>query len=553
MTGAGPPGERAWRDAIMAARLMDEGLRAVIVRARPGFARDGLIERMTGATNRELLRLEPESDVAALSGQADLLGSLAAGRAVRHRTLADRARGKLLLVTGCERLRPDLCALLATRLESPDADARTILLDESEAGEEPGLPLSLAARAPVMLDLGHVALSDLQGGDPPAPEAEELAEPDLDALAQACDQLAIADPRALLHAWNTARAAARLWGREEAFGFVARTVLAPRARALPEPQGEAPEAPPPDEQKGAGQAGEAEDRDPAAGSDAREIVVEARGSALASGLATAHRGGPRGSGAGSSAAKRGAAAARGRLGRSRKGLPRDGRRLDLLGTLVAAAPHQADRPGARLHIRRDDIRYRERQPRQRSATVFTIDASGSAALARLAEVKGAVEQLLAESYVRRDEAALVAFRGERAETVLPRTRSLARAQRLLAGLAGGGGTPLAAGVREGLREALAARAAGRAVLLVVVTDGGGNIDLDGRADRASAQQDALTIAEGVARSGIPALVVDCGARTRPAVRELAAAMRAQYYALPRLDREALSGVAHAAQAQARAG
>ncbi|MCP9221150.1 VWA domain-containing protein [Erythrobacter sp. LQ02-29] len=551
MTDRGPAGERAWRDAMMAARLMGAGLRAVVVRARPGFARDAFLERVTGTIGREILRLSPESDVAALAGEADVFASLAAGRAVRHRTLAERARGKLLLVTGCERLRPDLTALLAATLERADEDARTVLIDEGGEGDDAALPPSLAARAPVLLDLHRVALADISGGEPPSAPGE-VSQSDLEALADACERLAIRDPRALLHAWNVARAAAALWGRAEAFGFVARTVLAPRATALPETEGEPPEPEPQEQTDDAGGSRETDNDDEMAPPDAGEIVVEAEAAALASGIASAHRGGLRGAGAGSSTAKRGMAAARGRLGRSRKGLPRDGRRLDLLGTLIAAAPRQARGGGERLQIRRDDIRYRERQPRQRSATVFAIDASGSAALARLAEVKGAVEQLLAESYVRRDEAALVAFRGAQAETVLPRTRSLARAQRLLAGLAGGGGTPLAAGMREGLREALAARVAGRAVLLVVVTDGGGNIDLEGRPDRARAQEDALAVAESVARSGIPALVVDCGARSRPVVRELAAAMKARYYALPRLDREALSGVASEAQARARA-
>jgi magnesium chelatase subunit D len=92
-------------------------------------------------------------------------------------------------------------------------------------------------------------------------------------------------------------------------------------------------------------------------------------------------------------------------------------------------------------IRREDLRVRRFQTRAEVLTIFAVDASGSSALARLAEAKGAVELLLAEAYVKRAQVALIAFRGTGAELLLPPTRSLARARRLLAELPGGAAAP----------------------------------------------------------------------------------------------------------------
>jgi magnesium chelatase subunit D len=99
-----------------------------------------------------------------------------------------------------------------------------------------------------------------------------------------------------------------------------------------------------------------------------------------------------------------------------------------------------------VEVRRDDFRVGRFEQRSQSTTIFVVDASGSSAFNRLAEAKGAVELLLADCYVRRDRVALLAFRGRGAELLLPPTRSLVRAKRSLAGLPGGGGTPLAAGI-----------------------------------------------------------------------------------------------------------
>jgi magnesium chelatase subunit D len=78
-----------------------------------------------------------------------------------------------------------------------------------------------------------------------------------------------------------------------------------------------------------------------------------------------------------------------------------------------------------------DVRVRQFEERSDRAIIFVVDASGSAALARLAEAKGAIELLLGEAYARRDHVALVAFRGDGADILLPPTRSLVQTKRRL--------------------------------------------------------------------------------------------------------------------------
>ncbi|MBV8973439.1 MAG: VWA domain-containing protein, partial [Sphingomonadaceae bacterium] len=227
---------------------------------------------------------------------------------------------------------------------------------------------------------------------------------------------------------------------------------------------------------------------------------------------------------------------------------RGGARLALVDTLCAAAPWQRLRRAAgetRVVVRRDDFRVARFAERSATTTIFAVDASGSAAAARLAEAKGAVELLLAEAYVTRAEVALVAFRGTVAEIVLPPTRSLARAKRVLADLAGGGGTPLALGLAMATALARAERRRGRTPAIVVLTDGRANIAADGTMSRDRAAADALAAARALAAGGIAAAFIDTSVRPRPDGEALAAAMAARYAALPAAGAAAMAGVVRA--------
>ena len=181
---------------------------------------------------------------------------------------------------------------------------------------------------------------------------------------------------------------------------------------------------------------------------------------------------------------------RGRPLPSQPGLPSGDARIDLIATLRAAAPWQRVRQtlaprGPGLRIARGDFRLRRFEERSDRAVIFVVDASGSLAMTRLAEAKGAVEMLLGQAYARRDHVALIAFRGTDAELLLPPTRSLVQTKKRLASLPGGGGTPLAAGLRDALNLGLNLRGRGMTPAIALMTDGKANVTLGGTGGRGS--------------------------------------------------------------------
>ncbi len=471
--------------------------------------------------------------------------------------------------------------------------------DDAEAGGATSIPATLRDRLAFRLDLDATPAG---GGDPAAPPGPGLSEAALppaqvlDALCGTAEALGVASPRATLLALRAARSCATLRGRAEASEadvvLAARLVLLPRATRLPAPPGSEPETSPgetndetpdvpeatpeprqsqadaPGNDPAGGRAGDPPEAppdpdEPAAppAGDVASAVIAATLAALPPSLLArlgASGASVRGAEAGR-AAGRARASQHGRPVGSRAGRPDGGARLDLVATLRAAAPLHAlrrrDAPAsqarprraeghevraARLEIRAADLRVQRRESTPRATTLFVVDASGSAAMSRLAEAKGAVELLLAECYVRRDQVALLAFRGAGAELLLPPTGALARARRCLAALPGGGPTPIAAGLDAAATLAASLRRRGAAPLLVVLTDGRANIARDGAADRTRATADALDSARRLRASGLPALLIDISARPQPQAAALAEAMGARCLFLPRADAAALS-------------
>lgn len=286
-----------------------------------------------------------------------------------------------------------------------------------------------------------------------------------------------------------------------------------------------------------------------------DLLLEAVQASIPAGLlARLRSAAERRAGPASSAGKTGAqrsAAARGRPAGVRAGAPQGSARLNVIETLRAAAPWQALRGRAsggdtRIRVKPDDFRVTRYKQRAATLTIFAVDASGSSALNRLAEAKGAVELLLADCYVRRDQVAVIAFRGTRADLLLPPTRSLVRAKRCLAGLPGGGGTPLAAALDAAHDLARLAQRRGETPTLVVLTDGRANVGRRGEPGRTLAHAQALAAANMLGRAAVRSLFVDTSPRPNELARQLAQAMRAEYIALPLANARALSAVITAA-------
>ena len=230
-------------------------------------------------------------------------------------------------------------------------------------------------------------------------------------------------------------------------------------------------------------------------------------------------------------------------------MPRAGRRPDLAlaATLRAAAPHQHNRHGRpAVVIRPEDVRVWVRAKRTAANILFLVDASGSmGARERMRTVKGAILSLLQEAYQKRDRVGLIAFRRDRAETLLPMTRSVELAEKQLRALPTGGRTPLAEGLAHALRmlHELERRGGGKNVL-VLVTDGRANAK-----EGDAGVQRALRAAEEVAGTQTLSLVLDTE-RAVPRVGiapELARRMDARYYTLEQLSAEGVLEIVRASR------
>ena len=542
-----------------------------------------------------------------LIGGVDLAATLSSGRLVVETGVLAASDGGVVVLPMAERASGPVVAALvgmldmhAVRVEREgiaarhDARVALVCLDESADDEAMSAAITdrlafrlhgmhgFAASGQTRNALSHMCASARERVMRVVDGATWIA-----ALCELAEDYGIESVRAPLFAWRAARAHAALHGRdvvgEEDAAVAARLVLLPRAvrmpmppdvepdaepetepdmPAEPEPPSDANESPPPEAQSPPeDDAPPPEPPDTPPDSDADEstdsrppadILRDAVAASLPPGVleqllarAAAQRG------VQGKAGEESVSLLRGRPRGARSGMPRGGARLHLLETLRTAAPWQRARGrtdrAQRVQLRKDDFRVRRFIERTGTTVIFVVDASGSSALARLSEAKGAIEKLLAESYARRDRVSLIAFRGSTAETLLAPTRALARARRVLAALPGGGGTPMATAIDASMVAAQLAQRAGSSPLIVFLTDGRANIARDGSPGRPQAAADALASARVFAMQQVSALFVDTSLRPDSSTRALAEAMRARYVPLPAANSDALRGLVRTVQ------
>ena len=412
-----------------------------------------------------------------------------------------------------------------------------------------------------------------------------VSEDSLNALVGAAEQLGVISIRALNLATNTAKCLAAFDGEDEVSSMhlqrAIALVLSPRATRLPqsapppedenespseedqtndEPDNQAQEnvdqdqVPPPDptEDQKQDEEKKEEDENDSDKTDSEnpqaleDEIVEAAQAAIPADLLArladlADLKTPKGMGGKTGAVKVGRM--RGRPLGNMPGMPEGGKTLSIIDTLRAAVPWQAVRRAemsaagklistGKIFIRKEDFRIKRYQERTQTLTMFIVDASGSSAMHRLAEAKGAVELLLAECYIRRDQVAVMSFRGSTAELILAPTRSLVKAKRALSGLPGGGGTPLSRAIDESFEVASASMRKGLTPALVFLTDGRANIAKDGSPGRPKAMEDAQQSARAASYYSFKSLWIDTSPQARDEGKAMAALLGSMYLPLP---------------------
>ena len=579
----------AWDLAQLALLLLQvdpHGLGGVWLKSGYSPARQTWLAQLQ-ALGLPVMRMPHHIDQERMLGGIDLSVTLAQGRVVEQIGLLAQANEGMVVVPMSEKLSPQTLAMLLQAHDQGQVHALAlgathasrfglVALDESQE-DEPGAASKLKERLALWIDMDAVDITKSQEKIE-ALSANELAEvrslllkirateAQMRALCEVAFALGIDSMRAPLLALRLACVHAAIHDRdfleEEDLRMAAQMVLSPRATRMPSNQDAEsavpPEPPPQPDASKTEQDAVQEDTPPPPKTEPESLEDTILAAALASLppklldqlLLGASKTKPQSSSGNSGQAQM--SRQRGRPLSPRLGRPSSGARLHLLATLRAAAPKQKLRTkhaGQKIAIRTEDFYIQRFAHKAASCVIVAMDASGSAALARLAEAKGAVEILLQQSYARRDSVCVIAFRGAQAQTLLPATRSLVRAKKALAGLPGGGGTPIALALKHATEQAQALQRQGITPLLVMLSDGKANVTIDGVGGRTQAQADALQWAKQWANHGFSSLWIDTALQPTGQAQELANVMQARYLPMPYVASQRLADAMQFAHAR----
>lgn len=569
------PQQKRWLDACLIAKIIcidPAGLGGVWLRASAGPTRDLWFDILHKgiAGQVPVLKVPHHTDEIALLGGLDLLQTLQYQKRMYTKGILSQAAGGIIHLAMAERLRAHTVGLISQAFDTRQ-DFGVIAVDEA-IGDEEQLSPRLRDRLAFQISLDDVSYRHCQADISVLAIASarvqlgRIVAPELviEALVTAAQSLGIHSLRAVSFALRASRAIAALRGAQEisqedittatrmVFSHRLTTFLqtiADDTESAPDPdsapsQPQAPAADSPAAQNPES-APQSEPYQELTKEQLQDMMIAASQAYIPPDLLASM----------SKPMRVGSAQenSQGKVGQLKKGLQRGqslasrpgkldrSKKLDLLKTIQAASPWQTIRrlesglslTTQKIKIHPADIHLKNYVQRSTSVTIFVVDASGSSALERLGEAKGAVELLLAQCYVRRDQVALLTFRANQVDLVLSPTRSLVRAKRLLAAMPGGGGTPLAKALQSATQFAVQLKRKGQTPLVVLMTDGRANVTLAGLGGREQANTEAVLAAQRMKLAQFNCLFVDTSFKTQETNQTLAAHMGAHYILLPR--------------------
>lgn len=517
--------------AILAITLwaVDPALGGIWLRAKPSPARSHFLRLVRSGFDARFVKLNHTVSDEALFGGLDVGATLTAGKPIFTSGLLNAPNPHLFLTQA------ETCTSAFTARIATACDRGAVLLAIDEGGADDGLAPALQDRLAFHVDIEGLRYNALSAS---GLDQETIARAqarlknlsmgsDIEPVTELAQTLGVTSVRAIHLTLRAARAHAAFCDRgtitQEDISVGAGLVLGPRTNVAYLPE-ETEEQTSEEETNRHTRQGQLEDQ-------VLESIRTNLPSAMMMAFLQNQRSARQLSGAGAGMKQKGNR--RGRPIAPRPGNLSGGNRLDVLSTIRRAIPWQPLRPKSGvIAVRKEDFAIKRFEEKSDRLIVFSVDASGSSAAKRLGEAKGAVETLLGEAYSRRDHVAVIAFRKDGAEVLLPPTRSLVQAKRRLGALPGGGGTPLASGLHAGFLIALAARKKGMSPSLVLLSDGGANVAMDGQPGRPQAQADAEDIARHFAAQRIPCLTIDTGRRPDPTLQRVSETLGGTYFPLP---------------------